>query len=488
MSAPSPCPARIASCVLVRGLGVVHLAAFLSLWAQVHGLVGSQGILPIEPALRAWAQRGGADVLHVPTVFWLGASDAAIHVACAAGVACAVLLALGVLPAPMLLALWALYLSLAVACRTFLDYQWDALLLEATILAALVAPWDVAVAPARWPSPSRWGIWAVRWLPLRLMFMSGAVKLVSGDPAWRDLTAMDFHYWTQPLPSPGGWLMHRLPDAAHRLESALMFVVELALPVVALVPGRPRRIAAAGFLALQALIFATGNYGFFNPLTAILALTLLRDQDWPQRWRARFEPEGAVVKARAPPWLVVAPLAILAFVVTARLAAGRLGLQGAWPKPVEAACAAVAPFRSLNTYGLFAVMTKERREIVIEGSDDGVTWKPYELRWQPGDVHRMPPVALLHMPRVDWQMWFASLGDWGDGRQAWLRAFCGRILEGSPAVERFLAENPFPDAPPRYVRTTSWDYRFATWRELRATGAWWTRSDARPYGPVVTRR
>jgi hypothetical protein len=468
--------------LFLRLLGVVYAVAFASLAVQVTGLVGSGGILPVRDFLaRAHALYGGAAYRLFPTLCWLDAGDGMLRGLAWGGVALALLLVAGVAQVPVLLLLWMLYLSLSVAGQTFLWFQWDALLLETGLLAVLYAPggWRPSLSRARAPSAAaRWLVW---WLVFRLMFLSGVTKLASGDPAWRHLTALDYHFWTQPLPPWTAWYAHRLPAWAHRAMTVVILAVELGAPWLIFVPDRrnaARRAACAALVLGQLGIAATGNYGFFNLLSVVLCLSLLDDAALGRVLPLRLTATGpeprvrrVVIGALAP---VLAGLAALAF---AREIAQTLpGAQGALDNPL---LRAVAPLRSVNGYGLFRVMTTERPEIVIEGSRDGVAWREYAFRWKPGDVTRRPRFVAPHQPRLDWQMWFAALDP--DGARDWLVPLLDRLLEGSPAVLALLGPSPFPGAPgapaapPRYVRLAYWRYRFTTPEERARTGAWWHR-------------
>jgi hypothetical protein len=237
------------------------------------------------------------------------------------------------------------------------------------------------------------------------------------------------------------------------------------------------RLGSAGLLvSLQLLIAATGNYGFFNLLTLALCATLLDDRALARLgWLAR--------PARPARWLAVRRVAAGALLCTsAAIGFDRLAGHGLLPRPLRAAIALIEPLRSVSSYGLFAVMTQERPEIQIEGSADGEEWRTYVFRWKPGPLDRRPGFAGPHMPRLDWQMWFAALSRCRD--ETWFQAFLVRLLEGSPSVLGLLAQNPFPDAPPRMLRTTLYRYRFAPFAAWRQ-GAWWTREDAGPYCPTV---
>jgi lipase maturation factor 1 len=517
---------NVARWVFLRALGVIYLIAFVSLWVQIFGLVGSDGILPAKQAMDA--MRSAADARHlgleryhlVPTLCWLKATDGFLNFQCAAGTTLAVLLIIGIAPAPCLFLLWLIYLSLATVCREFLGFQWDILLLETGFLAIFLAPLHLWPRRSRAGPPSRLVLWLLRWLLFKLMFQSGCVKLLSGDPAWRNLTALTFHYETQPLPTWIGWYAHQLPVWAQKGSTLAMFGIELVVPFLIFAPRRLRRFACLVLLFFQALIFLTGNYCFFNLLTVALCLLLLDDAALkgllPSRLRDSLFPENAVRtgaqwiaslpdaggsstisrgyespaplpspqiaaaaahKPRHWPLQITVPLTCIAIATSLMEFSGMFRFPMPWPRPMLAVYAWLAPFRTFNSYGLFAVMTTSRLEIVIEGSKDGVAWLPYEFKYKPGDVKRRPMFVEPHQPRLDWQMWFAALGSYREN--PWLVNFCLRLLEGSRPVLALLEDNPFPQGPPRYIRAVTYDYRFTDFATRRKTGAWWYR---RPQG------
>lgn len=471
--------------VFLRLLGVVYLAAFLSLWRQVKGLIGRRGILPVADYLEDVRQLTGPERYRLlPTLCWLDASDRGLDRLCAGGTLLSCLLILNIAPGPVLLLLWADYLSLAVACQRFLSYQWDALLLETGLHAAVFAPWRLWPRLGREAPPPRVALWLLRWLLFRLMFTSGLVKLRSGDPTWRAGTALGYHYETQPLPTWTSWYMHQLPARFHWLSTWFTFAVELGLPPLMFGPRRCRQAACAGTVLLQVLIAATGNFGFFNLLTTVLCVPLLDDGCFPQRWRpSAATPAGSSLR-RWVGWLTRPLLAIpVALSFLELLAACERRLR--WPRSLGRVREVLLPFRSLNSYGLFAVMTTRRPEILVEGSNDGRTWLPYEFTWKPGDVRRRPRFAGLHMPRLDWQMWFAALDSFWEN--PWLLRFLVCLLEGSPDVLGLLQHNPFPDSPPRHVRAVLCEYLFTDRATRRRTGAWWKRRRLGLYCPILTR-
>ena len=471
-----------ASALFLRALGLCYLTAFVSLWVQVDGLVGARGILPVGQFLD-WVrgQTGSERYWLLPTLCWFSSSDAFLHLLCGGGVAAALLLVLGLAPAAAAALAWALYLSLAIAGQVFLQFQWDYLLLEAGLLAIFL------VSPRRWRfggalAASPVVLFLLRWLLFRLMFSSGWVKLASGDPSWRNLSALRFHYETQPLPPWTAWYLHQCPPWFQTVSALFLFFVELVVPFLYFAPRRLRMFAFGATVLLQLLIAASGNYGFFNLLTLALALLLVDDQSLPRRWR---RPAGAApAPSGAWPKVVLVPVACVAIFASSIEFAGTLDRSFALPRTAVLAVRRLGAFRSFNTYGLFMVMTTERPEILIEGSNDGVDWRPYAFRWKPGDVAARPRFVAPHQPRLDWQMWFAALGTIEEN--PWLVQFLGRLLEGSPEVVGLLAADPFPDHPPRYVRATTYDYRFTDPAERRRSGAWWRRRVIGPYSPILS--
>ncbi|MBI3873280.1 MAG: lipase maturation factor family protein [candidate division Zixibacteria bacterium] len=477
---------RVTSSLFLRALGFIYLVAFVSLWTQIDGLVGGKGILPAADFLAAVGSHIGLSRYYlVPTLAWLNSSDWFLHVMCGGGVIASLLVVAGVAPAPALFLNWALYLSLSQVCREFLGFQWDILLLETGFLAIFLAGWTFRSHRSFSPPAV---IWLFRWLAFRLFFLSGFVKLASGDPNWRNLSALNYHYETQPLPTPVAWYAQQLPGWFQSLSVFLMFGIELCIPFLIFLPRRPRLWAFGALVFLQIAIMITGNYCFFNWLAIALCLFLLDD-----RALLRVTPKWLRPRGDAPPTdrpigslqrVAVRAVTILVLLVSGTQMTGELISQRHLPGMAYRLLERAEPFRSINTYGLFAVMTTSRPEIIVEGSNDGQTWMAYEFRWKPGDLSRRPEFVAPHQPRLDWQMWFAALGD---RRQSpWFAAFLRRLLEGSPSVLSLLAVNPFPDSPPRYVRARLYDYHFTDFSAKRSTGDWWRRDLAGTYFPAVS--
>ena len=470
--------------LFLRGLGCIYLIAFLSLWVQIHGLIGSNGILPAEQYVAAVRQQIGTEGYYLlPTLFWVNPSDTCLHLLCAGGVVLSLILIAGFLPTATLIGLWMFYLSLVTVGQAFLSFQWDVLLLEVGFLAIFFAPLRIRDAFTRVSETSGAFLWLLRWLLFRLMFASGFVKLAS-DAVWRDLTALNFHYETQPLPTWIGWYVHQFPEWLHKVSVIGMFAVELVIPFLIFAPRRLRTIGCIGLIGLQVLILLTGNYCFFNLLTIALCLLLIDDVTWKGLLSKRFMPNfqsvgGAPHRYRR---VCIAVVAMLLFLLSSVRFGGQLFRDVRFPD-----VAWLRPFRSVNTYGLFADMTESRPEIIVEGSNDRITWETYQFRWKPGDLKAAPKWVAPHQPRLDWQMWFAALR--GSYRNTpWFPHFIEALLYGKPEVLQLLAENPFPDTPPRYVRATLYDYHFTDIATKRTEGTWWHREQKGLYCPVVSLR
>jgi hypothetical protein len=450
---------------LLQLLASVYLIAFVSWGVQAQGLIGSYGILPAADFLaNVHRQLGSAAHWNCPTVFWLSSSDGALRAGWILGALCSLAAILSPIFAPpaqrkaVTRAVFAgcliLWLSLCVIGQDFLSFQWDVLLLEAGFLALFADD-----------SPVR--IWLFRWLIFRLMFYSGAVKLLSHDPSWHNLTALHYHYETQPLPTPLAWYMEQLPMWFQKLSTAFTFFAELIVPFLFFAPKPIRRVAAWIVLALQTLILLTGNYTFFNLLAIILTLFLFVEPQLTPMPGARRRLHRAVSIA------LVAFIGVVSGCVTLQMFSVDLPGESAVLRAVE-------PLRIVNSYGLFAVMTTERPEIVVEGSNDGTTWLAYGFPYKPGDPRRAPPIVAPHQPRLDWQMWFAALGNYQSNR--WFVGFMLRLLQGEPSVLRLLQYNPFPNAPPKYIRARAYQYHFTKFGEP----GWWKREEHGLYFPAVS--
>jgi predicted DCC family thiol-disulfide oxidoreductase YuxK len=482
--------------IFLRALGAIYLVAFVSLCGQIAGLVGHDGILPADQFMSAVKQQCsvqniGAERFHLlPTLCWFDASDNFLKFQCVAGIILAGLLVFGIAPAPCLILLWLIYLSLATVCRDFLGFQWDNLLLETGFLSIFLAPWRWLPKFSREHRPSQIILLLLRLLLFKLMFSSGCVKLASGDPNWRNLTALTFHYQTQPLPTWIAWYANQSPLWFLKFSCGTMFAVELAAPFLIFAPRQLRFIGAGAIAILQILIGLTGNYTFFNLLTLALCLLALDDFVFqkllPRKLQRLFSINRQPPTANKFRWrrLITIPLAVIYASISVFQITMIFGVRTNFFYPIAVTDRWLSPFRTVNGYGLFAVMTTQRHEIVIEGSDDDVNWREYEFKYKPGDVKHAPDFVAPFQPRLDWQMWFAALGDYQ--QNPWFENFCVRLLQGSPDVLALLKTNPFPNHPPQYIRAELYDYRFTDFAERRATGAWWKRKLIGEYLPPIS--
>ena len=479
----------LACWLFLRLLGVTFLFAFFSLATQIIGLVGRQGILPIAGYLNLIAAHLGPERYWLfPTLAWLSASDGALRLMSVGGVLASLLLIFDIAPILAASISWLLYLSLVTAGQEFLAFQWDNLLLEAGFLAIFLAPWRLWPHRAYGTEPPRLPRWLLWFLLFRLVFSSGVVKLASGDAAWHGLTALGYHYYTQPLPTPIAWYMNLLPPEFQRASAVFVLTVELMVPFLIFTPRLWRFVGGGLLILLQVLIALTGNYAFFNLLSIALCLLLFDDA-----FLRRFVPRaladrlcGAAGAARrfSIRYWITAPVA--AIILAAGLAQVASLFTRQLPRPASELLSDFERVRLVNGYGLFAVMTTTRPEIIIEGSNDGDTWLAYEFKYKPGDVRRAPRWVAPFQPRLDWQMWFAALGD--PGGSPWFTNLMVRLLQGSKPVLALFGRNPFPHAPPKYTRALIYDYKFSSWHERWSEDKWWDRKLLGGYFPAATLR
>ena len=468
-------PFGLTEALFLRLLGLIYLVAFGSLWRQINGLIGSRGIVPAVQVLQAMrAELGSRAFFEVPTLFWFGISDAGLIWCCILGCITSAFLITGMVPRWSAAICFLLYLSLVSVGQPFTAFQWDALLLESGFLALFVG------AP--------WLIWAYRFLLFRLMFESGAVKLLSHDPNWRNFHALRFHFMTQPLPNPIAYYVYWAPTWILDSMTAATLVIELAAPFLLFAPKIVRYISTGSLMLLQLLILVTGNYAFFNLLALALCLCAFDEQTFSPlarvlRWRMPCIGRACVV---LPHRLCTGMNAVLCLLI----AIGAVQVIGLFApvikRPLSRPLELLAPFQIVNTYGLFAVMTTSRPEIIIEGSDDQLNWKEYSFPYKPGNLHRGLPFVAPYQPRLDWQMWFAALGSYPEN--SWVGSLMYRLLLGDMTVSRLLNQLPF-SKPPRFIRALLYSYEFTTPDERARTGAVWRRQlRGEWFGPVSLRQ
>ncbi|TJZ78479.1 lipase maturation factor family protein [Rhodococcus oryzae] len=452
-----------------EGLAAIYLVAFLSAVNQFRPLLGSDGLLPISLFLR------NASFRRHPSLFHLHYSDRYFAALAWTGVALSAVTLVGLtdrlpLPACMLvwLTLWVLYLSIVNVGQTWYAFGWESLLLETGFLAVFAGNADTA---------SPWAILLLlRWLLFRLEFGAGLIKM-RGDSCWRDLTCLYYHHETQPMPGPLSWHFHRLPRVLHRVEVAGNHITQLIVPFGLFAPQPIAGIAAGIMIVTQLWLVASGNFSWLNWMAIVLAVSVLPD---------RFFAGVLAIPAESgstPPAYVGTVFAVTALVL----------VLSYWPvrnliSHRQLMNASFNPWHLVNTYGAFGHVTRLRHEVIVEGTvDEHLTpdtiWEEYEFKGKPGDVRRRPGQFAPYHLRLDWLMWFAAISP--SYARAWFAAFIAKLLENDPATLKLLRRNPFPAAPPVFIRATLYRYRFTTRAERRATGAWWERAEVGEFLPPV---
>ena len=461
---------RLVIAVFLKGLGLIYVIAFAALAVQIEGLSGSQGILPlVEQQANLETSLGLKRFVLFPSLFWLNASDAVLVGAAWAGCAAGLAVVFGVWPRLMLIAAYALYLSLYHAGSIFMNFQWDTLLLEAGFLAIFLAGGGANIV-----------VWLMRWLLFRLRFLSGISKLTSGDPAWSGLGALGLYFEVQPLPHPGAWYFHHLPEGLLKAATAGVLVIEIAVPFLFLASRRYRMIGAALTIGLQLLIIATSNHNFINLLTILLCLFLFDDQALSKLTPSALKTTAARLMGRVERNQFSVFAAVI--IVTSFL-------QVAWmvlnvsppPHALHRFERYVAGFSLSNRYHVFPTMKAERTEVLVEWSNDAKTWTPLEFKYKPGDPSRAPAFIAPYHPRLDWHMWFVPLG-FPEFVMPYQR-FLERVLEGSPPVLGLLPDGAFPNGPPKYLRAHLLEYTFTDPATRARTGHWWQVSARGPFWP-----
>ena len=489
----TPASFAISSWAFQRLIGIAYLTAFGSIAYQITGLIGQNGILPIERVV-TYLHQANESVFSLGSLAWFNTSDGFLQALCWSGVFASCLVVIGITAPLSLAACWILWLSIVNIGQEFLSFQWDVLLLEAGFLSIFLAPWKLLDRPRRngdhltLTEPHKVSVWLFRWLLFRLMLESGVCKLSSGDETWRSLTALQYHYHTQPLPTPFAWFADKLPNFLLAGSTFATLAIELVVPFFIFVR-RLRVVAAISFMLLQLLIALTGNYAYFNLLTFALCFFLIDDDDWLRffgfAWKTFFKANSdcQVELKRVHQPQRIASIGIGVFIALY----SAVEFSSRWltlPEPLELVKRNLARFYFFNSYGLFASMTTARNEIVVEGSMDGVDWKQYEFNYKPANIYMPPCIVAPCQPRLDWQLWFAALGDVSES--PWFGNFIVRLFTNSPEVLQLLKKNPFPGKPPRFIRARLYRYTFSRWRELFPDGQWWQREYSGEFLPTVS--
>jgi hypothetical protein len=507
-SDPAQAPRRLAArWIFLRALGLIFFSAFYSLLRQVRGLIGPDGLLPAQEYLQAVRRVAGASRFwDVPTLFWLRSDPRALLLVAWLGLIASILLVLNFWPRGMIFVCLVAFLSFISALQTFSSYQSDGMLLSAGFISLFFAP------PGFWP---RWGerhpgsrasLFLLLLVWFTIYFESGVAKIVSGDPEWRNMTAMDDYYQNGPLPTWIGWHANHLPHWFHVGTAGFTLALELVLVWMAVLPRRFRIVLFWLVTPLQIGIIVTSNYAFLNYLVLALGILLLDDNYLavflPRRLRDDASRGAPLTQTSVTPedenvrhsgwaaarrayssfglWMAAFLQAWVFYAIAAQLI---------WmifpqvPLPTSPV-AELDPFRIANRYGLFAVMTRGRYEIEFQGSNDGRTWTPYPFRYKPQDPRAAPGIFAPYQPRFDWNLWFASLDSWQQNRFVVFAE--ERLLTGSPSVLALFAGNPFPNAPPMQLRAVVWQYWFSD-RDEKRQGIWWRRELIGLYAPALER-
>jgi len=501
--------------IFLRWLGFIYFSAFFSLIFQIRGLIGPEGILPAGDYLQAVAHSlGHARFWYAPTLLWFSSGSHMLVAICCVGMAAAVLLAFNLWPRGALAACFVCFVSFVSAAGDFSGYQSDGMLLEAGFIALFFAPPGFRPRLGVAHPPSRASLFLLQWEWFRIYFESGVVKIASGEPQWRNMTAMDEYYQNGPLPTWIGWYLQHLPHWFHASTAYATLALELGLVWMLFLPRRWRILCFFIVTPWQIGIILTANYTFLNYLVLALGFLLLDDRLLlslvPRRWKPYLGSQlkaDRVIEVRATdpgaaelgsssktrnlsthPQLTAIKFSLIGLMLgwifystTAQM------IWILWPSlklpttPVEA----LDPFRIANRYGLFAVMTRGRYEIEFQGSEDGQTWEAYPFRYKPQDPSKPPGIYAPYQPRFDWNLWFASLGSWRQYPIVLSTEI--QLLSNDSDVLALFAGNPFLHEPPRQVRAVLWQYWFTTAEEKRKTGLWWRRQFLGLYAPAITR-
>jgi hypothetical protein len=506
--------------LFLRALAGIYFSAFLAMAYQARGLIGPDGIFPVRPYLDAVTQHfPGVDRFwYAPSVFWLGSGLGALHVVTWIGLIASMLLFFNVWPRATLLICFVCFLSFIVTLEDFSSYQSDGMLLEAGFISLFLTPAGLLPGLGANSPPARAPYFLLLWEWFRIYFQSGAGKLLSGDPQWRNMTAMDDYYQNGPLPTWIGWYVAHFPHWVHAASALATLVIELGVVWMMFLPRRWRIVCFCIVTPWEIGVILTANYAFLNYLVLALGFLLLDDRfcAWVVGWATRgrwtlpvwAKREHAVevdaaesAEAEAEAIVEARPerarrsssllstfnravacvfLVWVFYVTTAKLALMLTRTNFLPMSPIIA----LEPFRIANSYGLFEVMTRARYEVEYQGSNDGQTWIAYMYRFKPQALNERPGIYAPYQPRFDWNMWFASLGTWQS--YIFVPETESALLKNDAGVLTLFRGNPFAQAPPKYVRAVVYQYWFTSMAEKRATGNWWKRQLLGLYAPEIT--
>lgn len=489
-------PRFIPRWIFLRCLGAIYFSAFFSLAFQIRGLIGPNGILPAGDYLQAIAHSLGywQRLWFAPTLLWWSSGPVMLSTLCWAGMIASIFLVFNLWPRGMLFVCFVCFLSFVSAAQDFSSYQSDGMLLEAGFISLFYAPpgWRPRLGLAH--PPSRASLFLLQWEWFRIYFESGIAKLLSGDPEWRNFTAMDEYYQNGPLPTWIGWYMQHLPHWFHAATAGATLVMELGVVWMLILPRRWTIVCFFIVTAWEIPVILTANYTFLNYLVLVLGVLLLDDRFLerilPQKWKPQSVAQplhpsrDGLPRRRAQRIWIAAALTATSLMLGWIFYATTAEMLANYHFPM-APVAALEPFRIANRYGLFAVMTRGRYEIEFQGSNDGQNWLPYRFRYKPQELNEPPRIYAPYQPRFDWNLWFASLGSW---REYPIVANTEvLLLSNDKDVLNLFTGNPFPQGPPIQVRALIWQYWFTSMAEKRTTGMWWRRELLGRYAPTLER-
>ena len=483
--------------VILRLLGLVYLTAFLVAAHQIVPLVGHDGLLPADTFLQRVAKHFGSvqsGFKSLPSLFWWKLSDELLQGVAWVGVGLSAVVLAGYANSIILLILWGLYMSFIHIGQIWYSYGWETQLLETGFIAAFLCPLFDGRPFAR-SAPPLVVLWIYRWLIFRIMLGAGLIKL-RGDECWRDLTALVYHYETQPVPNPLSRLLHAAPVWFHKVGVLWNHFIELVVPWFGFWPRHVRNVAGLLMSAFMGTLIFSGNLSFLNWLTIIPCLACIDDAVWRKvlpRWivvRSELA-ESARKTSRGP---MVAGSVFAAVVAVLSIAPVRNLVSSS-----QAMNASFDPLHLVNTYGAFGTVGRERYEIVFEGnertmSDSSEEWKEYSFKVKPGDPARRPPVITPYHYRLDWQIWFVGIPSTHRDLNTlprpehypWVAKFMWKLLHNDAGTMSLLAGNPFPEKPPRYVRALVYRYQFRPVSGPEADGSWWKRERVGMWFPAVS--
>jgi lipase maturation factor 1 len=493
--------------LFLRALGVIYFSAFYSLVFQIRGLLGPHGLLPVGPYLKdISAGVGLARYWYAPTLLWFDSNSPTLLFLCWAGMIASLLLLLNLWPRFMLGICFVAFLSFVTAAQDFSSYQSDGMLLCAGLLSFFFAPSGLRPGFGEAQPPPRAPRFLLQFLWFTIYFESGLAKYLGGDPQWRHLTALDDYYQNGPLPTWLGWYAQQLPHRFHAATAFSTLFIELFLVWLVLLPRRFRILCFLIVTPFEIGIILSANYAFLNYLVLSLGILLVDD-----RFLVQFLPKDWALPVRCKPGSTESPelseeqtdsAEPLAFrQILSSLGMWIRGILLAWigyamlffllheyfgPSPLPAAPVIwLEPFRVANQYGLFGRMTRYRYEIEFQGSPDGQNWTAYPFRYKPQDPGAAPGIYAPYQPRFDWNLWFASLGDWQG--YPFVVHTEQQLLLNNPDVLALFKGNPFPGRPPAQVRAVLWQYWFTDIATKRQNGQWWRREMLGLYAPTLER-